>query len=159
LKDALNGFGYFKNCWKHYADFKGRAKRKEFWYFTLFSYLIIFMLCIIGGIIGQYIGNNIYSNYDWEYDWIQESIQESIIYGILCAYIPYMIAVLLPSLAVSMRRLHDVGKSGWWILINLIPFAGNMFFIVLMCLDSQDGINKWGLNPKKQHHTALTKMF
>jgi serine/threonine protein kinase len=147
LNDALNGFGYFKKCWKHYADFKGRARRKEFWYFTLFNYLVIFILCMIGGIIGGAIGESESYYYDTYY---VSLVEEYMIFGILCAYIPYMIAILLPYLAVSVRRLHDTGKSGWWLLINLIPYLGSAVFLVFMCLDSNAKINKWGLDPKRR---------
>ena len=61
----------------------------------------------------------------------------------------YSLVVLVPALAVSVRRLHDVGKSGWWILISLIPVVGAIWLIVLLCLDSQPEANEWGENPKK----------
>ena len=60
------------------------------------------------------------------------------------------VTLLVPGLAVSIRRLHDVGKSGWYLLINLIPIAGPIWFLVLACTDSQPGHNKYGPNPKEQ---------
>ena len=60
----------------------------------------------------------------------------------------YSLAVLVPSIAVSVRRLHDTGRSGWWLLIGLVPLIGSLWLIVLLCLDSQPETNKWGANPK-----------
>ncbi len=60
----------------------------------------------------------------------------------------YSLAVLVPSIAVSVRRLHDTGRSGWWLLIGLVPLIGSIWLIVLLCLDSQPETNKWGANPK-----------
>ena len=68
-------------------------------------------------------------------------------YGII--YVLYCLAVFLPGLAVEIRRLHDVGKSGWMILIALIPFVGAIWLLVLFCLDSQPGENQYGPNPKE----------
>jgi len=62
--------------------------------------------------------------------------------GILC------LALLVPSLAVGVRRLHDVGKSGWWLLVNLVPLLGPLYFLYLMVKDSQPDTNEWGQNPK-----------
>lgn len=61
----------------------------------------------------------------------------------------YAVAVFLPGLAVNIRRLHDIGKSGWWYLIYLIPIIGAIWLTVLMCLDSEPGENQWGENPKE----------
>ena len=68
-------------------------------------------------------------------------------YGVF--YYLYVLAVLLPGLAVAVRRLHDVGKSGWMMLIVLIPIIGAIWLLVLICTDSQAGSNKWGANPKE----------
>ena len=61
----------------------------------------------------------------------------------------YILATVIPGLAVTVRRLHDVGKSGWMLFINLIPVVGLIWLLVLMLTDSQQGINKWGVNPKQ----------
>ena len=68
-------------------------------------------------------------------------------YGIF--YTLYMLAVLLPTLAVEIRRLHDIGKSGWWIFISLVPLAGSIWLIVLLATDGQPGENQYGPNPKE----------
>ncbi|MED4533474.1 DUF805 domain-containing protein [Metabacillus fastidiosus] len=105
---------------KKYAVFQGRARRKEYWMFTLFNVLISIVLSII-----EVVGD-----------------MPSILTGI------YSLAILLPSLAVTARRLHDIGKSGWWILISLIPLIGAIVLLVFTCQDSEEGSNKYGSNPK-----------
>lgn len=112
---------YYIAVLKKYAVFGGRARRAEYWYFVLFTIIISIALTLIGSLIGD--GKNILAG----------------IYGL---------AVLIPSLAVSVRRLHDVGKSGWMILICLIPLVGAIWLFVLTVLDSDPGANKYGPNPK-----------
>ncbi len=104
---------------KNYAVFQGRARRKEYWMFTLFSIIISIILTIIDGLIGL------------------TNVLTSI----------YSLIVLLPSLAVCARRLHDTGRSGWWILLALIPVIGAIILLVFLCGDSQ-GENQYGPNPK-----------
>ncbi len=112
---------YFVDVLKRYAVFTGRARRAEYWYFTLFSIIVSIVLSIISEIIGD---------------------SKNIIGSL------YSLAVLLPGIAVGIRRLHDIGKSGWWMLINFIPIAGWIWFIVLACKESTPGDNKYGPNPK-----------
>ncbi len=106
---------------KNYVGFKGRARRKEYWMFVLFNVIISIILSIIELSMGM---------------------EEAIISGL------YGLAVLLPSLAVSVRRLHDIGKSGWWLLIGFIPIIGMIILLVFSCLDSQEGDNQYGPSPK-----------
>lgn len=68
--------------------------------------------------------------------------------GLGFLYILYALGLFIPAIAVMVRRLHDVGKSGWWWLINLIPLVGAIWFLVLMCTDSNSGDNKYGPSPK-----------
>ena len=105
-----------------YFDFKGRARRTEYWMFTLVS--VIISWSIIG------------------FSLAIQSSELNILEDL------YSLAVLIPSLAVSVRRLHDIGKSGWNLLLVLIPFIGAIILLVWMCEDSQHGTNKWGKNPK-----------
>ncbi|MDO4697902.1 MAG: DUF805 domain-containing protein [Pasteurellaceae bacterium] len=113
---------------KKYATFTGRARRKEYWFFTLFNTIIVFLLAILDDTVGTF--------------------------GAISLI--YMLATFLPNLAVAIRRLHDTGRSGWWILICLLPVIGFIIFIIFMCmdsqtgnqLDSQTGSNKYGPNPK-----------
>ena len=117
---------YFINgITKHYADFSGRARRKEFWVFTLFSVATGFMAQVIDGILGTTSGQAL---------------------GVLGILVP--LALFLPGLAVTIRRLHDVGKSGWFYLIFLIPLVGSIWLLVLFCTDGQRGFNAYGPNPK-----------
>ena len=105
---------------KQYADFSGRARRKEYWMFYLFNIIFTIVASIIDGVLGMPI-----------------------------FYLIYALAMLIPGLAVAVRRLHDVGKSGWMFLVVLIPLVGGIWLLVLMCTDSEAGDNKWGENPKK----------
>ena len=115
---------------KQYADFSGRARRKEYWMFTLFNMIIIFVLMLIIA-IGV----------------ATKSSALSVIGMIL--YCIYNLALIVPILAVCVRRLHDVGKSGWFYFIGFIPFVGIIILLVWFCTDSQAGENEWGANPKE----------
>jgi uncharacterized membrane protein YhaH (DUF805 family) len=109
---------------KNYVGFTGRARRKEFWMFCLFY--IIFAIVI--GVVERILGLN------------------TAFGGPLSSL--YSLGLLLPSLAVSVRRLHDTGRSGWWILINFIPILGWLIYLFFVIQDSQPGENQWGPNPK-----------
>lgn len=111
---------------KQYADFSGRARRKEYWMFVLFNIIFAFVLGFIDGLTGVYDAQTGY--------------------GVLGGL--YILAVLIPSLAVTVRRLHDVGKSGWMYFIILIPFIGAIWLLVLMLTDGNSGVNEYGPNPK-----------
>lgn len=110
----------------HYADFNGRARRKEYWMFVLFNILFAFIAVLLDNLLGITFGE--------------------LGYGPI--YITYALIVFIPGLAVSVRRLHDIGKSGWMILISLIPLIGSIWLIVLMATDSVPGDNEYGKNPK-----------
>jgi uncharacterized membrane protein YhaH (DUF805 family) len=112
---------------KQYADFSGRARRSEYWYFVLFNMIFAIVAVVLDNILGTAI----------------EGVGYGPIYGL------YALAVLVPGLAVAVRRLHDVGKSGWMFLIVLIPLIGAIWLLVLFFTDSQPGTNKWGPNPKE----------
>jgi len=121
---------------KNYAVFSGRARRKEYWMFVLFNLIFAVVVAILDNILGTTIKMNM------------GGIQSvDLPYGYL--YFAYGLAVLIPGLAVAVRRLHDVGKSGWMFLIVLIPFAGAIWLLVLMVIDSKAGENKYGPNPKE----------
>lgn len=112
---------------KQYVDFSGRARRKEYWMFALFNLLFAIVAMILDNVLGIAI----------------EGVGYGPLYGL------YALAVLIPGLAVAVRRLHDVGKSGWMFLIVLIPIVGAIWLLVLMMTDSEPGVNKWGENPKE----------
>ncbi|MCQ2244512.1 MAG: DUF805 domain-containing protein [Bacteroidaceae bacterium] len=105
---------------KQYVDFNGRARRQEFWMFVLFNMIIGVVLSVIDSVIGT----------------------GSLIGGL------YSLAVLLPSLGVSVRRLHDIGKSGWNCLWAFLPIVGAILLLVWCAKDGQPGDNQWGPNPK-----------
>ena len=107
---------------KNYIGFQGRARRKEYWMFFLFNFLITVLLSIIEVMLG--LG------------------------GILSGI--YGLFVLLPSIAVNVRRLHDIGRTGWWMLLSFIPVVGLIVLLIFAALDSQPGENKYGPNPKGQ---------
>jgi uncharacterized membrane protein YhaH (DUF805 family) len=111
---------------KKYAVFDGRARRKEYWMFVLFNVLVSIVLSIIDNIIGTTYGAGNT--------------------GILSTI--YSLAVLLPSIGVGIRRMHDTNRSGWWILINLIPCVGFIWFIVLAAQEGTVGDNQYGPDPK-----------
>lgn len=111
---------------KKYAVFGGRARRKEYWFFALFNVIIIIALSFIDVSAGLY---DIDSGF-----------------GLLSGL--YSLAVLLPSIAVAVRRLHDIDRSGWWLLIAIIPLIGGIVLLVFAVLDSTPGDNQYGPNPK-----------
>ncbi len=112
---------YFLEVVKNYAGFNGRATRSEYWYFVLFYSIISIAISIIGAVISDK-------------------------FGILSKL--YFLALVIPSLAVMIRRLHDIGKSGWWWLISIIPLIGPIWLIVLLATRSDPGDNKYGPNPE-----------
>ena len=111
---------------KQYAVFSGRAQRKEYWMFVLFNILISIALAVVDGMTG--------------------TLDEQTGYGLLSGI--YSLAVLIPSIAVAVRRLHDTGRSAWWLLIVLLPLVGAIVLLVFMVLDSEPGSNDYGANPK-----------
>jgi uncharacterized membrane protein YhaH (DUF805 family) len=111
---------------KKYAVFDGRARRKEYWYFFLINTVISIFLAFIDSFTG--------------------TISEDVGIGLLDGL--YALAVLIPGTAVTVRRLHDTDRSGWWILIGLIPVIGGIALLVFMVLDSTPGDNQYGPNPK-----------
>lgn len=119
---------WYMKVLRQYADFSGRARRKEYWMFVLFNILIAVAIGIV------------------------EAMLLGLTFGVLSMI--YGLAMLVPGLAVSVRRLHDTGRSGWWVLISLIPFIGVIVLLVFMATDGEQGTNQWGPNPKGMSTTA-----
>lgn len=117
-----------KVVFENYANFSGRARRREYWMFALANCLISIVWGVIMGIVG---------------------LPEA------CAYIPTL-ALFLPGLAVGVRRLHDIGKSGWWLLVALIPLIGGIWLLILMVKDGEPGSNQYGENPKESSNSVST---
>src|SRR5690554_5219668 len=118
------------NCYlkvlKQYTDFSGRARRKEYWMFALFNFIFAIIAFLLDNILGLTASPMGYGPF----------------YGL------YLIALIIPGLAVGVRRLHDIGKSGWMMLILFIPIIGVIWLLVLMLMDSVPGDNQYGANPK-----------
>ena len=121
---------YLKVMRDNYANFTGRARRKEYWMFALFQFIIMIVLMILDNVLG--LGFDIGGI--------------PLGYGVL--YTIGALAHFIPGLAVVVRRLHDVGKSGWFYLIALIPLIGIIWLLVLMCTDGDKGDNAYGPDPK-----------
>ena len=107
---------YLKVVTENYANFDGRARRKEYWMFVLFNSIISVILNMIEPTV----------------------------------YLIYVLAILVPSIAVSVRRLHDVSKSGWFMFIALVPIIGGIWLLILACTDGDSGNNEYGSNPKTE---------
>ena len=105
---------------KKYADFNGRARRTEYWLFVLFSMVIAMVLGVVDYVLGT-----------------------PGIIGLIFA-----LAILIPSIAVGVRRLHDADRSGWWLLIAFIPIIGTIALLIFLLLDGTPGDNRFGSNPK-----------
>jgi uncharacterized membrane protein YhaH (DUF805 family) len=117
----------YLTVWQKFAEFSGRARRQEYWMFILFHLIIVFAAAFVLSII------------------------DSMVFGTpVLTYLLYVYAaaVLVPALAVSVRRLHDTGKSGWFVLISLVPFVGSIILLVFMLGDSQPFDNEYGPSPK-----------
>lgn len=120
--DKMN---WYLTVLKKYAEFSGRARRKEYWMFALMNFLISILISIVGAVIGDTDGL------------IAVSLS-----GV------YALFIFIPSLAVTVRRLHDTNKSGWWILISLVPLIGGLVLLIFMVIDSDPNENAYGPNPK-----------
>jgi uncharacterized membrane protein YhaH (DUF805 family) len=105
---------YYFKVWQNFATFSGRARRSEYWYFVLFNVIISFVLGFVGGMMGSAALANIYT-----------------------------IAVIVPSIAVGVRRMHDVGKSGWFLLVPI-------YNLILACTEGTRGDNEYGSDPKAE---------
>ncbi|MFF7752713.1 DUF805 domain-containing protein [Streptomyces sp. NPDC007971] len=114
---------WFIEALKKYAVFSGRARRKEYWLFSLFVGIIYMVLAIAAA--------------------ASKTPALFILVGV------FYLGILLPSLAVAVRRLHDTGRTGWWLLFGIVPLAGPITLLVFTCTDSQPGANKYGPNPKE----------
>jgi uncharacterized membrane protein YhaH (DUF805 family) len=114
---------WFLAALKKYAVFSGRARRSEYWYFALFYLLIYIALAVADNVMNAGAS-----------------------FGLLSGI--FSLAMLIPSLSVGVRRLHDTDRSGWWLLIALVPVLGAIALIAFAVQDSQPGENRFGLSPK-----------
>ncbi len=118
---------WYLEALKKYAVFGGRSRRKEYWYFVLFNLIVYVVLTMIDFLLGTF----------------SFSANVGLLSGI------YSVAVIIPTLAVAVRRLHDIDRTGWWLLIGLIPVIGTIVLIVFHVTDSTPGNNRYGPNPKE----------
>lgn len=118
-------FYFIKVLKENFANFSGRARREEYWYYSLAVFVISAILSVLSkaGIVG-------------------------VIFSIVSFL--FSLCILIPGIAVSVRRLHDTGRSGWWLLLCLIPLIGSIVLLVFMVTEGQKGENKWGDDPKKE---------
>ena len=107
---------------KRYADFSGRSRRKEYWMFVLFVVIVYVVLALLGSALGE--------------------TAATALLGI------FALGILIPSIAVQVRRFHDQGKSGWFVLLGFIPLVGGLIVLVFMCLEGDQGPNEYGPDPK-----------
>lgn len=117
---------YYLEAFKKYAVFTGRARRKEYWMFFLFNMIFMIVAVIIDSILGT----------SFEYS----------IYGLVA--ILYVLAMIVPSLSITVRRLHDIDKSGWYYFLSLIPIIGSIWLLILLCKEGDKAENKYGADPK-----------
>ena len=118
---------WFLMALKNYVGFSGRSRRSEYWYFTLFYLVIAIVLSVLDGIV---FGGSV------------DGKGTPVLSGL------FMLAMLLPSIAVGIRRLHDTDRSGWWLLMGLVPLVGVIVLIVFFVQDSKPDDNRFGPNPK-----------
>jgi uncharacterized membrane protein YhaH (DUF805 family) len=104
----------------NYVNFQGRARRAEFWWFTLANLIVFVVLGVLTAIVKIFV-----------------------VVDVLV-----VLALILPSIAVAVRRLHDTDKSAWFLLLGFIPYVGSIIMIVLYCLDSTRGTNRYGTSEK-----------
>ncbi len=111
---------WYLDVLKKYAVFNGRARRKEYWMFILFNILFFILAVII----------------------------DSALTDIYIVFTIYLVAMIIPTISVIVRRLHDIGKSGFWFFVRFIPVVGGIWLLVLLCTEGQSGANQYGEDPK-----------
>ena len=131
---------YFKVL-KQYSRFNGRARRKEYWYFSLINVLILFLLLFLTSLSTSLLISQ-------QSDDIFIGIKLLITIVDLLRIV-YFLGILLPWAAVTVRRLHDIGKSGWWYWINFVPIVGGFILLYFLVQDSEPDRNRFGRNPKE----------
>ncbi len=116
------------------SDFEGRARRKEFWMFSLIDTFIKLLFNVFFIFLEEFFNASIFNS--------------ELFMTILIFYMLYILILIPPSIAVSIRRLHDTNRNGYWWFISFVPFVGPIVFLVFMCLDGHKEENKYGVSPK-----------
>ncbi|WP_417590996.1 DUF805 domain-containing protein [Parasphingorhabdus sp.] len=142
---------------RRYADFNGRSRRKEYWMFALLNtiiYVVLYSIMLV------FMGPSI-TEAAMQAQVGMEPVEPSAgmmasvgIVGMIL--IVYALAVFIPSLAVTVRRFHDQDKSGWFVLLGLVPFVGGLILLVFMCLEGTRGDNRYGPDPKMADNIGET---
>lgn len=127
-------FNWYLGVIRNYTGFSGRARRKEYWYFTLVNILANLVMSIIDRILGSAL-----------------QIESFGLFGVI-----YALFILIPSIAVTVRRLHDTGRTGWWVLIAFIPIVGLLVMLYFLIQDSDEGTNQYGASPKDLSFTGVS---
>ena len=132
----------FLSAYTPYANSPTRSRRRDYWLFTLANTIVQFALMLLIAVAASITGD------------AERGLPQALPTILLLAvYIVFCLASAVPGLALTARRLHDTGRSGWWILLNFIPYLGAIVLLVFLVLDSQPGENKWGPAPKTPAHT------
>jgi len=125
---------WYLNVIRNYVNFNGRARRKEYWMFVLLNVIIMIALEVPAIFVFQDFAHNENRTFAISF------------FAVLFLYALFLI---LPTLAVSVRRMHDIGKSGAWYFIQFIPLVGPIWFLVLLVTEGQQGPNRYGPDPKR----------
>ena len=125
---------WFILAWQRATDFSGRSRRKEYWYFSLLNGIVFLFMLLFA---------------------IPFSAQEKPSLSAIGCMFAYSLIVMVPGLAVTIRRLHDIGKSGWWYFIAFVPIIGGIILFVFTLLDSEPFANQWGLDPKAAERAPM----
>lgn len=120
---------YLKVVRDNYANFSGRARRQEYWMFVLFNMIFAFLIAFVGGLLGEMFNAPELG---------------------MVLYVIYLLAIIIPSIAVLVRRLHDIGKSGAWFFISFVPFIGGIWLLILMCTEGERIENQYGVDQKSE---------
>lgn len=132
--------------YRRYADFSGRSQRMEFWMFTLFFYIVLFVL------VGLMLAGVPWGTMDQTSSSYDPDAAPGVLFWIgLGLLVIFVLGSFIPSIAVAVRRFHDQDKSGWFYLLSFIPYIGGIVMIVFMCIDGTRGPNQYGPDPKDPH--------
>ena len=118
---------YYIKAFNNFSNFNGRARRKDYWMYLLFNLIFAVVAIILDNVFGLAF--------------------ESIGYGVI--YLLYSLITFIPSLSVSVRRLHDKSKSGWYLLLAIIPIIGGIVLLFILAANGDPGENEYGMNPKE----------
>jgi len=126
--------------YRRYADFSGRSRRKEYWMFVLFQFLVMAVLAILAVAAGVLTTDH---------------EPGPLFYLVTAIFAIFLLGTLVPSISVVVRRFHDQDKSGWMYLIAFIPYIGGLVVFVFMCLEGTHGPNRFGPDPKDPHYSDV----